>query len=179
MVVLHQPASLQKYPPPAIMFGHTELKSVQLNYLGSMISHDGRTNKEVDNRLAKASSTFGRLYKYVWNNRSLNRVSNVKVYKAVELTTLLYGAKLRVTYHHHLQLLKDFHLHCQCTIRKICLSDFATNTQVLDIVEVTIIEARLLKIGCIGLDMSQRRKTTAYQRPCCMVNCPQSIAKEV
>ena len=73
-------------------------------------------------------------------------VSKIKVYEAVVLSTLLHGVKSLVTYFHHLCLPKCFHQCCLCTILKIFWSDFITNPQVLDIVNVTSIEARLLEI---------------------------------
>ena len=53
--------------------------------------------KEVDNRLAKAKSAIGRLYKRVWNNINLKKDTEINVYKAVMLTTFLYGAESWVT----------------------------------------------------------------------------------
>ena len=48
MGVLHQPAPLEEYHFPVITVGRTELKAVQqFNYLGSMISHDTKIDKEV------------------------------------------------------------------------------------------------------------------------------------
>ena len=74
------------YHPPHITIGETELKSMQqFSYLGCTISSDARIDKEVDNRLAKASEVLGRPYKRVWNNK-------ISVYRAVVLTVLLYGS---------------------------------------------------------------------------------------
>ena len=62
--VLHQPAPLEEYHPPHITIGGTELKAVhQFTYLGCTITSDAKIDREVDNRLAKANSTFSRLYK--------------------------------------------------------------------------------------------------------------------
>ena len=92
MEVLYQLAPREVYHPPHITIGETELKSVQqFSYLGCTISSDARTDKEVDNRLAKASSAFGRLYKRVWNNKILKIQTKISVYRTVVLTTLLYG----------------------------------------------------------------------------------------
>ena len=41
-----------------------------------MISSDNMIDKEVDNRLAKVNSAFGRLYKCVWNNKNLKKTPN-------------------------------------------------------------------------------------------------------
>ncbi len=104
--VLHQPAPQKEYHPPSISIEQTELKVVHhFSYLGCVISSDANIDKEVDNRLAKANSAFSRLYGRVWNNNNLKKDTKVSVYKAVVLTTLLYGAESWVTYRHHLRLL--------------------------------------------------------------------------
>ena len=66
MEVLHQPASREEYHPPHITIGEDVLKAVhQFTYLGCAITSDTKIDREVDNRLAKANSTFGRVYKRV------------------------------------------------------------------------------------------------------------------
>ena len=62
--VFQQPALLEEYCPPHITIGVTELKAVhQFSYLGCTITSDTKIDREGDNRLAKANSAFGRLYK--------------------------------------------------------------------------------------------------------------------
>ena len=97
--VLHQLSPQEAYCPPHITIGETELKAVQqFTYMGCTISSDARLDKEVDNRLAKASSAFGRLHSRVWNNKHLNKATMISVYRAVVLTTLLYGSESWATY---------------------------------------------------------------------------------
>ena len=145
--VLHQPAPQEAYRPPHITVGVTELKTVQqFTYLGCTISSDAKINKEVDNRLAKANSAFGRLYSRVWNNKHLKKATKVSVYRAVVLTTLLYGSESWVMYRHHLRLLERFHQRCLRSIFNIHWSDYVTNTEVLERAGITSIEAMLLKI---------------------------------
>ena len=92
--VLHQPAPQNEYRAPHISIGETVLKSVeQFTYLGCAISSNARIDGEIDNRLAKANSAFGRLYKRVWNNKHLRIITKISVYRAVVLTTLLYGSE--------------------------------------------------------------------------------------
>ncbi|KAL8569424.1 hypothetical protein ACOMHN_054139 [Nucella lapillus] len=101
--VLHHPAPQEAYLPPHITIGETELKTVQqFTYLGCTIYSDAKIDKDVDNRLAKANSAFGRLYHRVWNNKHLKKDTKISVYRAVVLTTLLYGSESWVTYRHHL-----------------------------------------------------------------------------
>ena len=56
---------------------------------------------EIYNRIAKASSTFGRLLKTVWERRELSLITKLKVYRAVVLTTLLYACETWTVYSRH------------------------------------------------------------------------------
>ena len=67
-------------------------------YLGSFISND-----------AKASSSFGRLSKRVWQSHSLHLSTKIQVYRTVIVPTLLYGAETQVLYQKQIRLLKRFH----------------------------------------------------------------------
>lgn len=144
--VLHQPAPLEVYRPPHVKIGEAELKAVQqFTYLGCAISSDAKIDKEVDSRLAKANSAFGRLYSRVWGNKHLRIATKMGVYRAVVLTTLLYGSESWVSYRHHIRLLERFHQRCLRSILNIRWSDYVTNVEVLEQAEITSIEAMLLK----------------------------------
>ena len=62
-------------------------------YLGSVISIDAAVSKDLDNHLSKAISSFGRLSKRVWQSHSLRLSTKLQVYRAINITTLLYGAE--------------------------------------------------------------------------------------
>ncbi|XP_051644275.1 uncharacterized protein LOC127471424 [Manacus candei] len=131
---------------PISPLANQELKSVQqFNYLGSLISLDGEIDGEIDNRLAKAYSAFGKLHKRVWRNKHLKKSTKISVYRAIVLSTLLYGSESWVIYSHHLHLLERFHQRCLRTILNIHWSDYVTNTSVLEQAAVTSIEAMLLR----------------------------------
>ena len=90
--VMHQNPPHGIYNHPQISIDGTTLKAADhFTYLGSVISNDASIDKDVDNRLAKASGSFGRLKKRVWKNHSLRLSTTIIVYKAVVITTLLYG----------------------------------------------------------------------------------------
>ena len=117
----------------------------QFTYLGCTITSDAKIDRDIDNRLAKANSAFGRLYNRVWKNKHLKKSTKISVYRAVVLTTLLYGSESWVTYRHHLRLLERFHHRCLRIILNIHWSDFVTNVEVLEQAVITSIEAMLLK----------------------------------
>ncbi|XP_069749915.1 uncharacterized protein [Narcine bancroftii] len=133
--------------PPNISIGHTKLKTVnQFTYLGCTISSDARIDNEIDNRLAKANSAFGRLHKRVWKNNQLKNLTKISVYRAVVISTLMFGSESRVLYRHHLRLLERFHQCCLRSILNIHWSDFISNIEVLEMAEADSIESMLLKI---------------------------------
>jgi len=144
--VLHQPKPQEEYHPPHVSIGETELKSVkQFTYLGCSISSNARIDSEIDNRLNKANCAFGRLHKRVWDNKHIKCTTKISVYRAVVLTTLLYGSESWVTYRSHIKLLERFHQRCLRTILNIHWSDYISNIKVLERAEITSIEAMLLK----------------------------------
>ena len=62
--VLHQTPSREAYTPHHISIHGTNLNAVEhFTYLGSVISNEATDSKDLDTRLFKASSSFGRLSK--------------------------------------------------------------------------------------------------------------------
>ena len=69
--VLYQPPPREAYSPH-ISIDVTNLNAVErFTYLGSVISNDGTVSKDLDNRLSKASTSYERLSKRVWQSHSL------------------------------------------------------------------------------------------------------------
>ncbi|XP_069786663.1 uncharacterized protein [Narcine bancroftii] len=117
--------------------------------VNNFISSDAR----IDNRLAKANSAFGRLHKRVWKNNHLKKHTNISVYRAVIIPTLLFGSESWVLYRHHLRLLERFHQHCLRSILNIHWSD---NIEVLELAESSSIESTLLKTQLRWVDHVSR-----------------------
>ena len=53
---------------------------------------------DLDNRLCKASTSFGRLSQRVWQSHSLRLSTKIQIYTAVVVPTLLHGAEAWVVY---------------------------------------------------------------------------------
>lgn len=108
--VLHQPAPGKPYTEPDIIINGQRLKAVdKFTYLGSTLSRNVVIDDEVDARLAKANSAFGRLSKNVWQRRGIKTETKIKVYRAAVLTTLLYGSETWTVYQRHAAKLNHFH----------------------------------------------------------------------
>ncbi len=104
-----------------------------------MISNDATVNKDV----SKASSAFGRLSKRVRKNHSLRLSTKIQVYKAIVITTLLYGAEAWVLYRKQLRRLDQSH---QRYLRAIKWQNHVSNEDVLSTANVPSIESTLLQL---------------------------------
>ena len=135
------------YSPPHISIDGTNLNAVEhFTYLRSVISNDASVSKDLDNRLSKASSSFGRLSKRVWQSHSLRLSTKLQVYRAVVVTTLLYGADSWVLYRKQIRLLEQFHQRCLCSILGIKWQDHVSNEEVIKRASLPSIEPILLQV---------------------------------
>ena len=89
----------QSYPPhhtasATIIAGDTCLKSVeQFCYLGSTLVNTVSSDSDITLRLAKAGNAFGRLQRRLWSEHGVSVRTKVAVYRAVVLSSLLYGCE--------------------------------------------------------------------------------------
>ena len=71
--VMHKPAPRKMYHEPYIFVNDEPLKATDsFTYLGSTVSREANIDVEVNNRLSKANSEFGRLRKKVWDIREIS-----------------------------------------------------------------------------------------------------------
>ncbi|VDL90893.1 unnamed protein product [Schistocephalus solidus] len=99
MVVLHQPPLHSEYNAPRINVNGAKLKNVEtFAYLGSTLSRNTRIDDEVAQRISKASPSFGLLPASVYNRHGIHLNTKLKMFRAVVLTTLLYGAETLIVY---------------------------------------------------------------------------------
>ena len=92
--VLFQRAPNSVAPQPAISIDDVELKVVNsFIYLESMISNDGSLDKEIASKISKAIQALGRLCNRLLNHHNVTLDTKLKVYRAVVLSSLLYGCE--------------------------------------------------------------------------------------
>nr|VZI09470.1 unnamed protein product [Spirometra erinaceieuropaei] len=134
-VVMHQPPPNSATAPnaPHINVNGTQLQVVEnFPYLGSTLSRNTKIDDEVSNRSSKASQAFGRLRSTVWNRHGLQLSTKLKMYKAVILSTLLYGAETWTVYTKQARRLNHFHLSCLRRILRLNWQDRIPDTEVLE-----------------------------------------------
>ena len=74
-------------------------------YLGSVLAQNAEINDDITRRIGAASAAFGRLETRLWKERGVRLSTKVAVYKAVVITTLLYGCESWITYRRHIRSL--------------------------------------------------------------------------
>ena len=100
-------------------------------YLGSTITSTTSLDEEINVRIGKAATAFGRLSKRAWNNKMLTMKTKIRIYEACILSTLLYGSETWTLYSRQEKKLNTFHLRCLRRILGITWQDKVTNTEVL------------------------------------------------
>nr|VZI26664.1 unnamed protein product [Spirometra erinaceieuropaei] len=149
-VVMHQPPPISATAPnapPQISVNGTQLQVVEnFPYLGSTLSRNTKIDDEVANRISKASQAFGRLQSTVWNRHGLQLSTKLKMYEAVILPTLLYGAETWTVYAKQARRLNHFHLSCLRRILKLKWEDRIPDTDVLERTGILSIYAILRQI---------------------------------
>nr|VZI43015.1 unnamed protein product [Spirometra erinaceieuropaei] len=111
----------------------TQLQVVEnFPYLGSTLSLNTKIDDEVARRISRASQAFGRLQSTVWNHQGLQLSTKLKMYKAVILPTLLYGAETLIAYTKQARRLNHFHLSCLRHILRLNWQDRIPDTDVLE-----------------------------------------------
>ena len=80
--------------PPNITILEHELEVVNdFVYLGSTISDTLSLDSELNKRIGKAATTISSLTKRVWSNKKLTENTEIQVYRACVLSTLLCGSE--------------------------------------------------------------------------------------
>ena len=126
--VLYQPNSIR-----TIMVDGTKLNSVlEFTYLESPISSNGCIDDEIQRRMAKASASFGRLRQRLWNNHHVSMRVKGKIYRAIVLSILLYGAEAWTVYRRQVKKLHAFMMRHLPSIMRITWMDKMTDKEILE-----------------------------------------------
>ena len=111
--VMYQPAPKKPYQEHTVTVNGQKLVTVdKFVYLGSTLSRSVHIDDETHARIAKASSSFGRIRSSVWERKGVSLPTKLSVYKAIVLTTLLYASETWTVYQRHAKKLNRFHLNC-------------------------------------------------------------------
>ena len=83
-----------------------------VQFLGSVVEAKGGAEKEVCERIAKASCAFGTLKEPVFRDKNLSITTKRLLYNSVVLGTLLYGSETWITTRNITRTLESLHNRC-------------------------------------------------------------------
>ena len=141
-------------------------------YLGSMVSSTARIDKELRNRLGKSSLAFVKLRQRLWNNRHVPIRVKCKVYRAVVLSTLLYGAEIWTIYRTQVKKLGAYMIRRLRDIMSIKWYDKITNVEILRCANLLcmadiVVETNLRWLGHIHrMDTDRLPRQLLYSQLC-------------
>ena len=154
-----------------IMVDGNKLNSVlECTYLGSTISSNGCIYDEIQRRMAKASAYLCRLRQRLWNNHHVSMRVKGKIYSAIVLSTVLYGAEAWTVYRRQVKKLHAFMMRHLRSIVRITWMDKVTNKEILERTGLPSMEDLLIRISG-GLDTSWGCHQTGYQSRFSTLNC--------
>ena len=167
---MFQSAPQQPYSEPRIIVDGETLKAVDdFSYLGSTVSTSVNIDSEVDKRITKSSTTFGRLRASVWDRRGIKQKTKLKVYKAAVLLTLLYACETVTVYERHAQKLNRFHINCLRKLLKLNWKDRVPGTDVPEQAGMTSLRT-LLQQAQLGWTGHILRRTRICIRDCSLAS---------
>lgn len=114
-------------------------------YLGSIVSSSATLDDEINCRIGKAATTFGKLTKRAWQNKHLTTRTKTRIYESCVLSTLLYASETWTTYKGQEKKLNIFHLRCLRKLLNIKWQDRVPNSRVLERAGLTSIMTILSK----------------------------------
>ena len=147
------------------MVDGNKLNSVlEFTYLGSTISSNGCIDDEIQRRMAKASASFGRLHQRLWNNQHVSMHVKGKIYRAIVLSTLLYGAEAWTVYRRQVKKLHAFMMRHLRSIMRITWMDKVTNKDILERTGLPSMEDLLIRKNLMRMSPDRLPKNVLYFR---------------
>jgi hypothetical protein len=131
---LYQPIknlSIAPQPSEIVINLESIVQCKKFIYLGSTISDNARLDHEISFRMGKASTAFGKLQERLWKNHHVSIKVKCKVYRAIVLSSLLYGAETWTVYRTQVKKLHAYMMRHLRQIMNISWYDRVTNKEIL------------------------------------------------
>ena len=114
-----------------IVINGQTLEVEHFTYLGSKVSNNGDTMKEINSRIAIAASAFTKLTN-IWQSQDLSICTKVKLFRSCVIPVLTYGCESWKSTKKIDKKLDSFENKCLRKLLKVKWSDFVSNNTVRD-----------------------------------------------
>lgn len=130
--VLYQPSPSTSSTHGIVNIEGSDLTSCKsFTYLGSTITDDSKLDTELQTRMSKAAAAYGRLRERLWDNNNVRAKVKCQVYRAIVISTLLYGAESWTIYKAQVHKLHVFMMRHLRSILRIKWWQHVSNAEVL------------------------------------------------
>lgn len=113
-------------------------------YLGSILTSDGGSEKDINNRINKARVAFHSLFK-VWRSKNISRKTKLRIFQCSVMSILLYGCTTWGTSQQQIRKLQTFVNRCLKQILGIFWPNWVTNEQLLTLSNCQPVAAEICK----------------------------------
>ena len=96
-------------------------------YLGSLITNDGSSSRDITSRIAKAASAVYRLSNPLFHKHRISIQTKINMYRALVVSVLLYGSEAWATTLADRRRLDVFDMHCQRRLLRVFLQQHISN----------------------------------------------------
>lgn len=120
-------------PTNIVMNGQTLEEVKDFKYLGSFVSEDGSSSKEIKTRIGIATSAMTRLAR-IWKSNTISFPVKLRLYKSLVLSTLLYGCESWTLTADTERRIQSFESKCYRRMLHISYKEHRTNDYVRQLV---------------------------------------------
>ena len=143
-------------PEPIMINGQQLAQTTEFTYLGSIISDNARLDKELRNRMGKASTSFGKLQDRLWKNNHMSLRAKGKVHIVIVLSSLLCGAKTWTLHRSQVKKLHSFMMGHLRDILNVSWKDKIQDSEILRRVNLPKMEDNLVEKNLMWLGHVKR-----------------------
>ena len=121
----HQPSAIED-----LQQGSTVVFVDSFTYLGSLITNDGSSSRDITSRLAKAASAMCRLSNPLFRKRRISIRTKINMYRALVVSVLLYGSEALATTLADRRRLDVFDMRCQRRLLHVFWQQHVSNQSI-------------------------------------------------
>lgn len=133
-------------PPPVILLNGEQLEVVpDFPYLGSRITMNGDSTKDVTTRIAKASQAFNMLSRRLWSSTAVSLPTKLKVFYASIRPVLLYACDTWAVKEEDARRLHSFEMRCWRRMLNVSYLDHIPNNEIIDRIRPQMLIGEVIK----------------------------------
>ena len=118
------------------------------NYIGSLITNDGSSSRDITSLIANAASAMGRLSNPLFRKHRISIGTKINMYRAQVVSVLLYGSEAWATTLADRRRLDVFDMRCQRRLLRVFWQQHISNQSIRERTRVNFLTSvQLLKIA--------------------------------